>query len=133
MMQYALDTNSVTYYLKGNKTIIDRVANEADNENIIVIPPTVFYEIKRWLLPINSIKKLEIFEILCSKAGIGFIDRKILETASGIFSDLQKRGIAIGDNDILIAAYCIHHDLTLVTNNERHFEYIEKLRIANWL
>ena len=33
MTQYALDTDIVTYYLKGNKTIIGRVANEADNSN----------------------------------------------------------------------------------------------------
>ena len=132
MTQYALDTDTVTYYLKGNKAIIDRVASEVDNGNLIVIPPTVFYEIKRWLLTINSIKKLAIFEILCSKAGIGFIDRNILETASRIFSDLQKIGIAIGDNDILIAAYCIHHGFTLVTNNERHFKHIQNLSIANW-
>ena len=47
MTQYALDTNIVTYYLKGNKTIIDRVTNETDNKNAIIIPPMVFYEIKR--------------------------------------------------------------------------------------
>ena len=30
MIKYALDTNIVTYYLKGNQTIIDRSANEID-------------------------------------------------------------------------------------------------------
>ena len=133
MTQYALDTNIVTYYLKGDKTIISRIVDETDNENVIVIPPTVFYEIKRWLLTINSIKKLTLFETMCSLSGIGFIGREILETAALIFSDLQHKGITIGDNDILIAAYCIHYNLTLVTNNEKHFKYITKLNIVNWL
>ena len=39
MIKYALDTNIVTYYLKGNKIIINRVTEETDNKNIIVIPP----------------------------------------------------------------------------------------------
>ena len=73
MTRYALDTNIVTYYLKGNKVIIDRAAHEEDKKNIIIIPPIVFFEIKRWLLTTNSSKKLALFEILCSKAGIASI------------------------------------------------------------
>ena len=133
MTKYALDTNIVTYYLKGKKDIIDHVTDEADKGNIIVIPPIVFYEIKRWLLTINSSKKMKIFETMCSLSGIGSISREILETASVIFSDSQKRGIVAGDNDILIAAFCLHNDLILVTNNERHFIHIANLRIVNWL
>jgi len=66
MTKYALDTNIVTYYLKGNKTIIARVVKETDNGNSIIIPPTVFYEIKRWLLTVNSDKRLALFETICS-------------------------------------------------------------------
>jgi len=133
MTKYALDTNIVTYYLKGNQTIIKRVADEADNKNFVIIPPMVFYEIKRWLLTVNSNKKLALFEAMCSLSGISPIDREILEASSIIYADLQKRGIAVGDNDILIAAYCIHHDFTLVTNNEKHFKNIAKLKMVNWL
>ena len=95
--------------------------------------PILLPEIKRWLLTINSTKKLALFETMCSLSGIGVIDREILEVAAGIYSDLQKRGIAVGDNDILITAYCIHHDFTLVTNNEKHFKYISNLKTVNWL
>jgi predicted nucleic acid-binding protein len=70
---------------------------------------------------------------MCSESGIDSIDREILGTASIIFSNLQKKGITIEDNDILIGAYCLCHDLTLVTNNERHFKHISNLKIANWL
>ena len=63
MTKYALDTNIVTYYLKGNKIIIDRVSAETDNSNSIIIPPMVFYEIKRWLLTVNARKKLELLKI----------------------------------------------------------------------
>ena len=133
MTQFALDTNIVTYYLKGDKSIIDRISGEAENNNVIVIPPTVFYETKRWLLAINSRKKLALFEAMCAVSGIGVIDKEILEIAAAIFSDLQKKGITSEDNDILIAAYCIHHDLTLVTNNEKHFNSIVNLKVVKWI
>lgn len=44
---------------------------------------------------------------------------------------LRKRGRNIDDFDLLIAATCIHHDLTLLTNNRRHFEQVEDLRILS--
>jgi len=133
MTKYAPDTNIISYYLRGNQTIISRLADETDKGNGIVISPMVFYEIRRWLLTVSAGKKLALFETMCSLSGIGSIDREILETASTLFSDLQKKGITVGDNDILIAAYCIHHDFTLVTNNEKHFKDIPNLKMVNWL
>jgi len=133
MTKYAPDTNIISYYLRGNQTIISRLADETDKGNGIVISPMVFYETRRWLLTVNASRKLALFETMCSLSGIGSIDREILETASTLFSDLQKKGITVGDNDILIAAYCIHHDFTLVTNNEKHFKDIPNLKIVNWL
>ena len=133
MTQYALDANIVTYYLKGDKTIIDRVSAETDNGNSIIIPPMVFYEIKRWLLTLNAVKKLELFENMCLLSGIDTIGKEILEIAALIYSDLQKKGVAIGDNDILIASYCLYHDITLITNNEKHFKNITNLKMTNWL
>jgi Holliday junction resolvasome RuvABC DNA-binding subunit len=76
MTKYALDTNIITYYLKGDKNIINRVTEETDNENCIIIPPTAFYEIKRWLLTVNSNKKLALFETMCSVSGVGSMTRK---------------------------------------------------------
>jgi len=82
---------------------------------------------------VGSSKKLAFFEAMCSLSGIGAIDKNILAIAAGLSSDLQKYGIAIGDNDILISAYCIRHGLTIVTNNEKHFRHIQGLKSVNWL
>ena len=42
---------------------------------------------------------------------------------------LLDRGNVIEDFDLLIAATALRHDLTLLTNNRRHFERIDGLRI----
>jgi predicted nucleic acid-binding protein len=52
-MKYALDTNIITYYLKGNEKILDKVDQEAENDNII-IPPFAYFEVKKWLMAVNS-------------------------------------------------------------------------------
>ena len=60
-MKYALDTNVITYYLKGDEKILDRVDKEARNDTV-VIPPFAYFEIRKWLLSVNSKNKLQAFE-----------------------------------------------------------------------
>ncbi len=50
-----------------------------------------------------------------------------------IRSDLQKRGLPIGNNDIWIAAHALALNLILVTNNTREFERIPRLKVENWI
>jgi tRNA(fMet)-specific endonuclease VapC len=44
---------------------------------------------------------------------------------------LRADGMIIGDSDIWIAATALQYNLTLLTNNRRHFERIEGLRIES--
>jgi len=44
---------------------------------------------------------------------------------------LRKQGKLIGDFDLLIASTCLYHDLSLLTNNRKHFELVERLEIIS--
>jgi tRNA(fMet)-specific endonuclease VapC len=46
---------------------------------------------------------------------------------------LEKRGMPIGPNDLLIAAQALAADCTLVTANEREFSRVPALKVVNWL
>lgn len=48
-------------------------------------------------------------------------------------SDLERRGLSIGANDMFIAAHALALDRILVTDNERDFSRIDGLAIENWL
>lgn len=52
-----------------------------------------------------------------------------MERFAGIRGDLRRRGQLIPDLDLLIAATALHHDLTLLTRNVRHFDRIPELRL----
>jgi len=45
---------------------------------------------------------------------------------------LQKEGNPVDDFDLLIGATAISNELTLVTNNIKHFERLTNIRIENW-
>jgi tRNA(fMet)-specific endonuclease VapC len=47
--------------------------------------------------------------------------------------ELSAQGITINPMDLLIASAAFSYDLTLVTNNVKHFEKIPGLRIEDWL
>jgi tRNA(fMet)-specific endonuclease VapC len=44
----------------------------------------------------------------------------------------ELNGTVIGPYDLLIAAICLLHDYTLVTNNMAEFSRVRNLRIEDW-
>ncbi|MDR1930386.1 MAG: hypothetical protein LBQ44_07120 [Treponema sp.] len=81
----------------------------------------------------NSINKIATFEKMYLAQGIGVIDKVVLDIASTVKLKMQQQGKGISDDDLFIAAYCLKHNLPLVTNNTRHFLDIEGLNILNWV
>ena len=132
-MTYALDANIISYILQKQEKMLNRLKAEIALGNHIVIPPIVYYEIRRGLLSSDSTKKAELFETLFGKLNIDPIDRETLEMSAIEYSRLRKAGLTVGDADLFIAEYCVKNDFTLVTNNIKHFKAIKGLRSINWL
>jgi len=133
MITYALDTNIVSYFLKGDSKIVAKIRLENSKGNQFVIPPTVYFEIQNWLLKNNSKNKMATFEKMYSTQGIGVIDKIVLDIASTVKLKMQQQGKGISDDDLFIASFCIKYNLPLVTNNIEHFKNIENLEILNWV
>lgn len=49
-----------------------------------------------------------------------------------IRAHLQKEGMLIGPNDLLIAATALAHQAVLVSNNAKEFKRIPELRFESW-
>lgn len=45
---------------------------------------------------------------------------------------LEHTGQRVDQFDLLIGATALHHDLTLVTSNLKHFERMQGIKIENW-
>jgi len=68
----------------------------------------------------------ELIEVLA-------FDKKAALAYGGVRSNLERRGLVIGANDLLIAAHALSLNMTLVTNNEKEFSRVSGLKIENWI
>ena len=59
-------------------------------------------------------------------------DKKAAEHYGNIRKFLQVDGNIIGAMDMMIAAHARSQKMILVTNNEKHFKRIPKLKVENW-
>jgi len=133
-MNYLLDTNIISYYLKGDEKIKEKLKSAAIRNKIAFMNGIIYYEIKRGLLAANAISKLDKFNELINTETIilSLEDIETFDKASEIYATLKKSGNLIEDADILIAAFSLANNLILISANERHFQIIENLHIENW-
>jgi len=131
-MIYALDTNIVSYFIREDNHIISQFRAVVATGNSIVISPVTYYEIRRGFKHKAAPKKEKIFIRMCTMYPIGEMNLSAWETAADIYAESRKRGLPIEDTDIIIAAFCIVNDHTLVTNNKSHFENIDGLKFVDW-
>jgi tRNA(fMet)-specific endonuclease VapC len=132
MSVYALDSNIVSFYLRGNYTVIENIEKAIGEDHSIVITPIAYYEVKRGLLLIDATKQIKKFEDFCSLFPVGKLDDYLLEDAITIYVHERKEKRSIEDADILIAAFCLHNSYILVTDNTKHFMNIKGLHTVNW-
>jgi len=111
MITYVLDTNTVSYFLRGEGNVRENIKREiSECGNSYSIPFAVFYEVKRWLFykPTKVLKEYNqrfdiMYQSVEDKADMPFNVRK---KAIELYIALQSKGQLIGDADILIASYC---------------------------
>jgi predicted nucleic acid-binding protein len=129
---FSLDTNIISYILRGDKDVADRWCDRVARGNRSVISIIAYYEIKRGLISANATTKLKAFEELCTTLGVSALSLDDVDLASVIYATRKKKGQTIEDADLLIAAQAVARGYTLVTNNAKHFEGIDGLIIENW-
>ena len=132
MKQALLDTDTVSYFLKGNKEIVitlNKYLLEFCSINISIV---TYYEILNGLYYKNAKKQLEKFMLFIDFSHVVPLTKKSATIAANITAKLKKNGNFIGHNDVLIAGIAIENDYTLITNNTNHFSRIENLEIDNW-
>ena len=91
------------------------------------------YEILRGLESKQARTQIKTFHRFCEISHVLPVTDIVILKASEIYGVLHREGQLIGDADILIAATAIAHNIAVVTNNLRHFQRIQGLKIHNWL
>lgn len=126
-----IDTDTIIFALRKDKSVL---AEFEENKNIpISISMITYAELvfgakrsqneQKNMIKVNRIRKIYPIEEL---------NEGVMEVFADIKAKMLGKGIRIEDMDLLIAATAIYNDLTLVTNNTKHFENIPDLRLENW-
>jgi len=126
-----LDTDSVSYYLRGQGKLAENVVLHQLSEICIsaISLAQLCYGADRRA---SSTLQASIDQFVRTIEIVPF-NEDCARYYGAIASDLERRGTPIGEFDVLIAAQALAIDATLVTNNVKHFARVRGLRVENWL
>ena len=128
---YLLDTDTLIYSLKGepavNKNLRDHF-HDPLKMSVITLMELYYgaYKSQKTAANLSKIKTLE------QSLEIVPFDMKSAERFGMIKAQLETKGTRLDDSDLMIAACALTRNLTLVTNNMKHFGRIEGLKFTNW-
>lgn len=131
-MAYLIDTNIIIYSMKGHEKVKENfIANEAIPKYISIISyGELLYGAKKSKQAERNTAAVyrirDLFPIVP-------IDLPIIEIFSELKLKYDKQGIVIDNFDLLIASTALTYNHILITNNEKHFNKIEELKIENWV
>jgi len=123
---FLLDSDTVIFALKGHPAV--RANLKIHLEAPIKVSVVTFMELyygayKSQKVTSNLAKEsLEIIPLGPELAGV----------FGRLKAQLESSGARLDDFDLAIAASALAYDLTLVTNNVKHFRRVEGLKLANW-
>jgi predicted nucleic acid-binding protein len=92
-MTYALDTNIVSYILRGDKAVKEQWRREEAIGNRSVIPLVAYYEIKRGLLSSGATTKLAAFERVAEALGAEALTINEMNAAARIYAERKRQGV----------------------------------------
>jgi tRNA(fMet)-specific endonuclease VapC len=129
-MRYLIDTDWAIHYLNDRPDIVQRLhVLQDDGLALSLISLAELYEGVFYSRdPEGDERDLQDFLRGVTVLGIDDGTCRIFGRERG---RLRAAGTLIGDFDLLIGATALHHNLTLLTNNRRHFERIDGLRIES--
>ena len=131
MMQYLVDTDWVIDYFNDCEDIVQRLQELQHLAGLAlsIISLAELYEgVSYSRAPEEDEAALQDF-----LRGVTLlnIDERTCQVFGKERGRLRAAGLMIGDFDLLIGATALRHNLTLLTNNRRHFERIDGLRIES--
>ena len=130
-MAYLIDTDTIIYSLKGHEAVTGHLRAHRRFPHFISVITygELVYGARKSQHPEKNLAVTyrvgELFRIID-------IDRTIMDAFGELKASLRTSGTSSQDLDLLIGATALSRNLTLVTNNLRHFERIPGLKIENW-
>ena len=131
MPQYMLDTDTVSFALRGQGRVAARVLEHRPSE--LFISSITLAELRFGAEGRHSRKLHRLISTFVESVEVLAFDQRAADRFATVAASLTRRGEPIGTFDTLIAAHALSSGLTFVTNNTRHFGRVVGLRTENWV
>lgn len=132
-MKYLLDTNICIYLIKKkDKKLLNKFMRHSPIDFAIssVTVSELWYGVHKSAKQNENkealLQFLQPFEIID-------FNEEAAKSYGLIRAALENNGKIIGSMDLLIAAVALANNLVLLTNNEKEFQRVPKLKIENWV
>ncbi len=131
-MKYLLDTNICIYLINERpKKVLAHFKRHSLGD--IGISSITASELAFGVAKSGSSKNSAALEAFLLPLNVVDYDAGAAMIYGDIRATLEKQGKTIGPLDMLIAASALSRQLILVTNNEKEFRRVSKLKVENWL
>jgi tRNA(fMet)-specific endonuclease VapC len=131
VMRYLLDSDTCIFGLRDNQAVMDKLLSLHLSD--WAISSLTAFELHRGVVRgLQADVSRQTLEFLRTAQILTFGSSEAALAAS-IERQLGILGKSVGVVDVLIGAHALSQDLTLVTNNTKHFQGIPGLRLDNWL
>lgn len=131
-MSYLLDTNTWIHYLKNPRSRIrEKLAalRPAEVVTCSIVRGELLHGAEKYGSRSRRIALMQT--TLAPFVSLPFDDQDAKKYAK-LRHSLEQAGTVIGPYDLQIAAICLRHDATLVTNNVGEFSRVDGLKVEDW-
>lgn len=131
-MNIVIDSDILIYFLKGRTEVVDKLTAYP----LEALYTTRINVTELWYGAYNSTKvKQNLTKINAFLANFQILEFD--DKASLVFAQekarLKKLGVMIADMDLMIASITVANGHALVSNNLKHFERVDGLKVERWL
>ncbi|WP_341790283.1 type II toxin-antitoxin system tRNA(fMet)-specific endonuclease VapC [Rickettsia endosymbiont of Polydrusus tereticollis] len=128
-----LDTNICVYAINQQPEFYYKKLELLEKDNIIAISSIVLAELQYGVANSKRKEQNQIkLNIFLSKLEVIDFSAKCAFYYGELRAELKKKGIIIGNNDLLIASHALCEQAILITNNISEFKRVKGLALEDW-
>jgi tRNA(fMet)-specific endonuclease VapC len=133
MSRYMLDTDISSYFIRGASRDLDDRVRVLPNDEICISVITRYELLFGLELKPEAITLKALVASFLQRMTTLPFDNSAATTFAVVSARLRQEGIGMGTMDAMIASHALSLNLTVVTNNVKHFEVVPGLRVENWI
>ena len=131
-MKYLLDTNIISYWMRGVGCVISQIRKRrpCDLSIALITYAEILYGIQK--VEKRRDERTKKFDAISSAIEVIPMDVEAAHHYADIRVALEQRGEVISERDLQIAAVARSSGLTVVTHNTREFYRVPDLEVEDW-